>query len=285
MSEFMEQPVIFKSGLNSLVGIYHHHNVSCSTGVLIVVGGPQYRVGSHRQFVIMARRLSQQGIPVFRFDYKGMGDSEGSVSSFEGIQDDIKSAIDTFFLLSGGMKRVVIWGLCDGASAACLYGHKDKRVGGLILVNPWVTMGSSKAKTYIKYYYFRQLLEMDFWRRLLSGDVNIKKSLKEFANTIKISLTPAKQAKRGEVSKERGLQERMLMGIKAFNGDVLTVVSGQDLTAAEFNDLLNTNAQWRSVFEQKNLSRVDFPSADHTFSQRSWLNDMSDVTAQWVRAE
>jgi len=32
-----------------------------------------------------------------RFDYRGMGDSEGEARTFESVQDDIRIAIDTFF--------------------------------------------------------------------------------------------------------------------------------------------------------------------------------------------
>jgi len=50
---------------------------AADTGVLIVVGGPQYRVGSHRQFVMLARFLADHGVPCMRFDYRGMGDVSG----------------------------------------------------------------------------------------------------------------------------------------------------------------------------------------------------------------
>ncbi|MFB1029241.1 MAG: hydrolase 1, exosortase A system-associated, partial [Thauera sp.] len=48
-------------------------------GVLVVVGGPQYRVGSHRQFVLLARALAKSGVPCMRFDYRGMGDATGEM--------------------------------------------------------------------------------------------------------------------------------------------------------------------------------------------------------------
>ena len=56
--------------------------VTVRIGVLIVVGGPQYRVGSHRQFTLLARRLAAQGYPTLRFDYRGMGDSGGERRRF-----------------------------------------------------------------------------------------------------------------------------------------------------------------------------------------------------------
>jgi alpha/beta superfamily hydrolase len=47
--------------------------------VLVIVGGPQYRAGSHRQFTLLARSLAEQGFAVLRFDYRGMGDSTGAM--------------------------------------------------------------------------------------------------------------------------------------------------------------------------------------------------------------
>ena len=54
------------------------HPGSAPVGVLIIVGGPQYRVGSHRQFVKLSRALSQHNIASMRLDSSGMGDSSGS---------------------------------------------------------------------------------------------------------------------------------------------------------------------------------------------------------------
>ena len=46
---------------------------AASRGMLIVVGGPQYRAGSHRQFTLLARDVAATGVPTMRFDYRGMG--------------------------------------------------------------------------------------------------------------------------------------------------------------------------------------------------------------------
>lgn len=65
--------------------LHHPNEHEVPLGLLMVVGGPQYRVGSHRQFVLLARDLAAAGIPVFPFDYRGMGDSTGQARDFEGI--------------------------------------------------------------------------------------------------------------------------------------------------------------------------------------------------------
>ena len=60
-----EEPMVFHCEREQLVGMLHRGaNPDARLGVLIVVGGPQYRVGSHRQFVLMARDLAAAGYPV-----------------------------------------------------------------------------------------------------------------------------------------------------------------------------------------------------------------------------
>src|SRR5712692_9618697 len=133
-----EIALIFDCEGESLVGILSGAGPLAGRGVLIVVGGPQYRVGSHRQFTLLARHLAERGVPALRFDYRGMGDSGGEFRTFERVGADIRWAVDRFFASVPGLKEVVIWGLCDAASAALFYAHQDERVSGLILLNPWV---------------------------------------------------------------------------------------------------------------------------------------------------
>ncbi len=81
---FEERALSFSCHDSWLYGILSLPEKVISRGVLIVVGGPQYRVGSHRQFMLLARYLAAHGVPVMRFDCRGKGDSEGdAVWNFE----------------------------------------------------------------------------------------------------------------------------------------------------------------------------------------------------------
>jgi len=80
-----EQVVVYECQGQRCVGLVHAPGAA-SIGVVIVVGGPQYRVGSHRQFLLLARSLAADGVPVLRFDYRGMGDSEGDIRDFENVR-------------------------------------------------------------------------------------------------------------------------------------------------------------------------------------------------------
>ena len=129
----VEDPIIFQCDGARLLGILHRPSEACSRAVLIVVGGPQYRVGSHRQFLLLARSLAERGTVVLRFDYRGMGDSEGDAISFEDVEFDIRAAVDAIFDRVEEVSDVVIWGLCDAASAAMMYAFRDARVSGVVL--------------------------------------------------------------------------------------------------------------------------------------------------------
>ena len=124
---FSERPLVFPCNNSLLYGILSLPEQTGSRGVLIVVGGPQYRVGSHRQFTLLARFLAAHGVPVLRFDCRGMGDSEGEVRTFEDFEDDLSCAIDSFFEEVSPLNDLVIWGLCDAASAALFHAHRDQR--------------------------------------------------------------------------------------------------------------------------------------------------------------
>jgi exosortase A-associated hydrolase 1 len=150
-----------------------HFPAGGDLGVVIVVGGPQYRAGSHRQFVQLSRVLAAAGTPVLRFDVRGMGDSAGAQRSFDQLTADTGAAISDLLAAQPRLRRVALWGLCDGASAALLYLQEraDPRVAALCLLNPWVRSDASLARTHVKHYYRQRLMQREFWLKLVSGRV------------------------------------------------------------------------------------------------------------------
>ncbi|MBN8514161.1 hydrolase 1, exosortase A system-associated [Accumulibacter sp.] len=250
-------------------------------GVLIVVGGPQYRVGSHRQFLLLARRLAGAGYPAMRFDYRGMGDAGGAMRGFEEVSTDIAAAIDAFQSASPALQRVVLWGLCDAASAALLYvqASRDPRIAGLALLNPWVRSEVSLAQTHIKHYYGQRLLQGEFWRKLLSGRLEVVKSLRAL-------LASAMLARRsrapGKAPQRHRFQERMAEGWREFPGRLLLILSGQDYTAKEFLEFAGSDPAWSGLVDAAKVRRVDLAEADHTFSSRTQRAQVEDATLAWL---
>src|SRR5689334_21089831 len=107
---YQETPLILRCADESLLSIIAMPDNPGPVGVLVLVGGPQYRVGSHRHFVQLSRHLAARGIACMRFDYRGMGDSTGKPQTFEEVLPDTRAALDGFFSHCAALKNVILWG-------------------------------------------------------------------------------------------------------------------------------------------------------------------------------
>jgi uncharacterized protein len=277
-----EEAVTFECCGEPLVAVLHRASSTGNPGVIVVVGGPQYRVGSHRQFVLLARALAQAGYPVLRFDYRGMGDGGGDARSFEQAGDDIRAAIDLFLRSVPGMPAIVLWGLCDAASAILMHAAGDARVGALVLVNPWVRTDRGEAKAYVQRYYGQRLLQRSFWRKLASGRLDIVAALRSFAKAVRDSRGPAVAANGPAIGEH--FIARMLRGLQGFAGPVLMLISENDLTAAEFVSLCREDRRWQKASARDGVQMVSLAGADHTFSSRVALDDATARCVSWLRA-
>jgi exosortase A-associated hydrolase 1 len=261
-----EEPVVFACGGEQLLGIVHHAPGAAGTvGVVVIVGGPQYRVGSHRQFTLLARSLAAAGFAVLRFDHRGIGDSDGQVRSFEDIAEDIRAAVGALARAVPSLQRVVLWGLCDAASAALLSVPGHPLVSGLVLANPWVRTASGEAQTYLRHYYGGRLLQRAFWKKLAAGGVNPLRTTRELLRTV---FTARRRLADGSAPH---YVERMRAGLAAFQGPVLLLLSERDLTAREFSGLCAASAAWTELTARRNVRVQALAGADHTFSQRASL--------------
>jgi uncharacterized protein len=282
-----ERAITFRCREATLIGIIHQSDAAAERGVLVIVGGPQYRAGSHRQFVLLARALAAQGFPAMRFDHRGIGDSDEPFVGFEALDDDIAAAIDTFMAKCVGLREVVLWGLCDAASAILLYAHRDPRVVGVVILNPWVRTPESEARTYLRHYYLRRLTKRDFWKNLFSGRFRPYKSFVSLLSFVAKRLhIPAASLSRTAASvrnKARPLPDRMADGLARFEGPALLIISGQDLTAREFEDSARCSELWKRSLSEQRVSRRDIDAADHTFSRRMWHDKVVEWTSEWVR--
>ncbi|MGH8657586.1 MAG: hydrolase 1, exosortase A system-associated [Gammaproteobacteria bacterium] len=282
----VEKPLCFRCEGAWLYGIAHLPDAPGRRGVLIVVGGPQYRVGSHRQFLLLARHLAGSGIPTLRFDYRGMGDSDGEVCSFEQVDLDIRAALNELFSLVPDLKEIVIWGLCDAASAALFYAHRDPRVVGLALLNPWVRTEAGIAKAYLKNYYSARLFDPNLWRKIIRGEFDFLLAMRSFLGMAAAGLNVAQAAGAPGCTVKQGggsLPDRMLDGLQRYQGKVLLILSGQDLTAQEFKGLISGSPQWRKQLASPRLTRHELAEANHTFSRREWRDQVAKWTAEWVQ--
>jgi uncharacterized protein len=281
----IETPVSFRCGDADLIGMVHTPDDSAPRrGVLIVVGGPQYRIGSHRQFLLLARALAENGIAAMRFDYRGLGDSGGVFAGFENIDDDIHAAADAFQEAVPDIEEIILWGLCDAASAILFYVPGDSRIAGSVLLNPWVRSETGYAKTQLRHYYLRRLASREMWSKIFRGRFQLFESLQSFFGTIRRATADNKKDI-GDNSTPGGnpLADRMAEGLAGYDRPVLLVMSGNDLTAREFDDAVSASPRWQKLIATGRMTRHDIPAADHTFSRRMWRDEVSAITIDWVR--
>jgi len=274
-----EEALVFTARNQQLLGILHRVEAApSSVGVLIVVGGPQYRAGSHRQFVLLARELAKRGIPCFRFDYCGMGDSEGEQSTFEAVAPDIRAAIDVFQAREPSIQRVTLWGLCDGASAALMYAPDDSRVAGLVLLNPWVRSEQGLAQSYLRTYYPRRVLNPAFWRKVMRNPAAMLRS------AVGLLATFQRSRRREDSGMPTDFRMRMLHALKAFSGQIVLLLSGNDLTAGEFRALVAASPEWQGLLQRPSVQWLELSDANHTFSSHEWRSWVSERTVMAVQS-
>jgi uncharacterized protein len=283
---WLEEALCFDCGAgHPLVGIVTRpHAHDARLGVLIVVGGPQYRAGSHRHFVQIARELAQSGTPVLRFDVRGMGDSPGEKQGFEDLTPDIGAAIDAFLAACPRLERVVLWGLCDGASAALLYldARQDTRVAGLALLNPWVRSSQTLAKAQVKSYYAQRLGKLSTWRELLRGRIGWA-AVMDFAQVVGRTLRRSRSAT-STPDAPLPFQQRMSRAWLRFQGPTLLMLSGRDLTAREFIELLQMDVAFSKAAGRPSVQTQHLPDADHTLSGASARQMHRRILEAWLQS-
>ena len=273
--------LMFECEGSQLLGLLHGANASATTGAIIVVGGPQYRVGSHRQFVHLARSLAYGGVPTLRFDYRGMGDSDGALLGFEHVDEDIAAAVDALCERCPQIENIVLIGLCDAASAALMYAPNDARVKRLIIMNPWVRSAESHARATVKHYYLQRILAPEMWGKILRGQFDWRGSIGSLGRTMGSLIGGSK--KTGSNARVP-YQQRMLEGAQSFTGKLMLVISGDDMTAAEFLDHVEANRAWSSVLEGPATTIHRMEAANHTFACAAWRDEVGEQVLRWIDA-
>ncbi len=197
-----------------------------ATALLIVTGGNELRAGAWNGQAQFAARIAAAGFPVFRFDRRGIGDSEGSNAGFRGSSVDIAAALDALKANSPQVSRVIGFGNCDGATALAL--DRSGGFDGLLLSNPWTVEESDGEEAAapppaaVRAHYFQRLKDPRAILRLLKGGVAFGKL---FAS-LRVALRPAPPPS--------SLAQEFAAGIKAFKGPISILLAERDRTAQVF---------------------------------------------------
>lgn len=155
---------------------------------------------------------------------------------------------------------------------------------GLILLNPWVRTDAGEAKAYLRHYYLQRLFNKELLKKVLSGRFEFKKSWAALLENLNKSRGAPVEEERGGFGEydSAPLPERIYHGLQRFDGWVKVIISGDDLTAAEFNDMVKGSTAWRRLLTRKGGEFFYLPEANHTFSQQVWRDEIAAQTLRWV---
>lgn len=203
------------------------------SGLLMITGGAQTRIGSHRMYERLAGSLAEGGFPVFRFDRRGVGDSEGEDPGFRDSGPDLAAAADAF-RREAGVTRMIGFGLCDGATALALHG-RAAALDGLILVNPWLVEAESgaPAPAAIRAHYRARLASREGWKKLLTGSVSFAQllsGLRKSAATAQSALA----ADTARALRASGLRAELILAM----ADATAVAAAHELKHHQFKGLV-----------------------------------------------
>jgi len=254
------QLIPFGCAGETLMGTLDHAAASGSTGLLLVSGGNEIRAGAWGGQARLSARLAREGVPVFRYDRRGVGDSGGANLGFRHSAPDIAAARAAFIAAAPHLRRVVAFGNCDAASALMLHAAAIGGIDALVLANPWTVDGDESgagengtlpvhSAAALRRHYLRRLTDPAQWLRLLTGKVRM--------TGLADSLATAARPQAGSA-----LAGAMEQGLADFAGPVTILLAEGDRTAQLF----------RSHWSAGDPRIAGCASASHSFvDAQDWL--------------
>ena len=223
---------------------------AATTGLLIVSGGNEIRMGAHRGMAMLAQDLAAKGYPVFRFDRRGIGDSAGENGGFRSSGPDIAAAIAAFRAAAPQVSRIVAFGNCDAATALVLH---QPAVDALLLANPWVVAPTDDlpAPAAIREHYSRRLRDPKAWAALFTGKLNLIAAIKGLRRIA----TPT----------AAGLADEVASAMLARPLPTTILLAKGDNTAIAFTDAWQSEA-FAAARSRSDVQVIRLDSASHSFA-------------------
>ncbi len=246
--------------------------------VVILNSGIVHRVGHHRMYVTIARQLAAAGHDVLRFDFSGIGDSRsrsGDLSPAAAFQTDIAEALD-WLADSCAATSFVLVGLCSGADIALRYGYSDKRVIGLVLLDPTIP----PTARFYAHYIGQRLISLRSWLSFARGRGRIWQDMIE---RLRLTITATPSGSRTSLINPaiRGELERVYRSLVAREARLLVVLAGGPSQGRHSHREQLREAFPNVQFEDK-LSIAHFANSDHTFTRADDRERLSELVLAWL---
>lgn len=129
----MEEKITLFSEGYEIEGMIDNNNAS--KGAVITHPHPLYGGDMHNNVVLtIAQAYQKKGCATLRFNFRGVGSSQGSYSDGVGEQEDVRAAISC--LKDMGIKHINLAGYSFGAWVNAMTSNKTSQLASMIMVSP-----------------------------------------------------------------------------------------------------------------------------------------------------
>jgi len=254
----MQYPVQIRSGGFHLFGTFHKNARSKkeAPAILILHGFGGNRIGRFQLYVKISRILEKQGFAVLRFDFRGCGESEGTLekTTFLSQLDDAKKAFQMLLRQPEVDKnRIGIIGSSMGGCLALMLAQEESQIASIVL---WSAFGRPKATV-------RQKIGIKAMKALRSSgrlDIGGEYISRRFV--------------------EEALQLDTLKNIHTFGCKVLIIHGTEDESIPPSESaLIYRAARNKGIKAERYLIK----GADHSYSRAQWRQFLFSKTLDWFK--
>jgi uncharacterized protein len=277
--------------------------------IVLLSPGVKMRVGPGRLYVPLTDMLCDEGFSVLRFDFYGLGDSEGELA--EKLLPDVYNHIEVgryvddtlaamhWLRTAHGVKRFVLGGLCGGAITALLAAERDPSVEGLLSLGMTVTLASNAA-TPGKYMtsvqlegrrkqYIRKLLSPTAWFRLLTfrSDYSViwHSTFQKFLRKppAKVAVTAAAEPPAEQRGNANPMFPPAYFKFLERGGKAFMLFSGKDRLQSEYEEKFAQPFAARLAPFESQIDKHIVAEANHVLALHEWQREMVDASRAWTR--
>jgi len=308
MTEVLPVQFLNRAGL-ALYGILHlpAPHLRRPHTILLLSPGVKMRVAPHRLYLKLADRFVAMGFPVLRFDFYGLGDSEGELEEsvlaqvYNSIQSGryVGDTVDAMEWLQReyGLSRFIAAGLCGGAISGLLAAEQDRRIDALLALgipasfegseenyDQYLTRGQLKQ---LSHGYVRKLLQPNALFRFVtfrSSYEVIWRSFKERFRSGRFRKTsapaPVDRTAMGNYNPRFG---KAFFSMVETSRKMLLIFSGADRWRWEFEEKFEVPNHAQLARHPGAYEKHTIPDANHVLSADEWLNTAIVISEDWLR--
>jgi len=305
-------PVTFKNknGL-TLHGVLEQpvNELDKATAILFLSPGIKMRVAPHQLYNKMSRHFVGLGYTVLRFDFYGLGDSEGEVTEkmladlYRSIQegryvDDTLSAVE-WLSKEVNKNEFLLAGLCGGAITGLLSAEKDTRIHGLLGLGIPVILDGSNVDAAnnitaghmnrLQKGYVRKIFDPKSWMRLLTFQSDYRIIFNILKKNIRKRLIAPEAPSPTDINRVQindntnPLFAPAVFKMLERDAKINFIFSGSDRLDWEYEEkFVSRYKNELNQYEGEALSVCTIDDANHILSLPKWQKEMIDISTSWL---